>query len=88
MQHMYCVEKYILLYLEERQPCNAFTVDDNVDHDVETTFFWIKCQKVVNVIARRLLAEAEVDDANTLLGFFVWRQDHEEALEGDGEVFQ
>ena len=68
---------------------------------MQTTFFWRyyeapgpeTSQVVEVVIAKRgLLAEAEVqvvEDVGTLLlVFFVWRQDHEEALEGDGEVFE
>ena len=36
----------------------------------------------------KLSRSGDMSTLDTLLVFFVWRQDHEEALEGDGEVFE
>ena len=36
----------------------------------------------------KLSRSFDMSTLDTLLVFFVWRQDHEKALEGDGEVFE
>ena len=84
---MYCVEKIHPLVWSKDKFYKAFTVDDYVGHGVET-FFWRYEAPEESQAMKKLSRSGDMSTLDTLLVFFVRRQDHEKALEGDGEVFE